>query len=157
MGQFAKKLLHGYHHKKLLKCIAFEVRTVNAIDFLFSKVNSTPFLYVKLCFGVLQRLSADVTRPDNPLGSKLPDHLVGAFKSLHILCVRKWVLSLLIWPVHYFSLYPLRRCSCANVMHIKCSIRAIINTFHSPNPQSISITSLFAHSPPILRLKLLVN
>ena len=41
-------------------------RTVNAIDFLFSKLRNTPFLYVDLYFRVLHELRADVMRPDYP-------------------------------------------------------------------------------------------
>ena len=41
-------------------------RTVHAIDFLFSTRHTTPFQYVKLYFGVLHKLCADVTRSDSP-------------------------------------------------------------------------------------------
>ena len=41
-------------------------RTVKAIDFLFSILHSTPFLYVDLYFRVLHELRADVMRPDYP-------------------------------------------------------------------------------------------
>ena len=54
---------------------------VNAIDFLISTLNSTPFLYVDLYFRVLYKLRADVMRPDYPWGSKLPHLQVGASNS----------------------------------------------------------------------------
>ena len=56
-------------------------RTVHAIDFLFSTRHTTPFQYVKLYFGVLHKLRADVTRFDSPWGLKTPHLQVGASKS----------------------------------------------------------------------------
>ena len=67
--------------------------TVNAIDFLFSNIHDTPFLYVNLCFGVLHKLRADVTRPDYPWSSKLPHLQVGASNSFQIQSVRRGLLS----------------------------------------------------------------
>ena len=43
------------------------LRTVNAIDFLFSTLHSTPFHYVKIDFGALHKHSASVTKSDTPI------------------------------------------------------------------------------------------
>ena len=86
-------------YKDGLRLIRYNFRTVNAIDFLFSTLHSTPFLYVYLYFRVLHKLRADVTRPDYPWGSKLPHLQVGASNSFQIQFVFRGVLSLLIFSV----------------------------------------------------------
>ena len=86
-------------YKNALRLNRYNFRTVNAIDFLFSTLHSTPFLYVDLYFRVLHKLHANVMRPDYPWGSKLPHLQVGASNSFHIQCVCRWVLSLLICSV----------------------------------------------------------
>ena len=86
-------------YKDGLRLIRYNFRTVNAIDFLFSTLHSTPFLYVYLYFRVLHKLRADVMRPDYPWGSKLPHLQVGASNSFQIQFVFRGVLSLLIFSV----------------------------------------------------------
>ena len=86
-------------YKNVLRLNGYNFRTVNAIDFLFSTLHSTPFLYVDLYFRVLHKLHADVMRPDYPWGSKLPHLQVGASNSFQIQCVCRGVLSLLIYSV----------------------------------------------------------
>ena len=86
-------------YKNALRLNRYNFRTVNAIDFLFSTLHSTPFLYVDLYFRVLHKLLADVMRPDYPWGSKLPHLQVGASNSFQIQCVCRGVLSLLIFSV----------------------------------------------------------
>ena len=86
-------------YKNALRLNRYNFRTVNAIDFLFSTLHSTPFLYVDLYFRVLHKLHANVMRPDYPWGSKLPHLQVGASNSFHIQCVCRGVLSLLICSV----------------------------------------------------------
>ena len=119
-------------YKNALRLNRYNFRTVNAIDFLFSTLHSTPFLYVDLYLCVLHKLRADVMRPDYPWDSKQPHLQVGASNSFQIQCLRRGVLSLLIFSVRYFLCYPLRRYSCAKLMHISCSTQPV---FHSPNPQ----------------------
>ena len=86
-------------YKNALRLNRYNFRTVNAIDFLFSTLHSTPFLYVDLYFRVLHKLRAYVMRPDYPWGSKLPHLQVGASNSFQIQCVCRAVLSLLIFSV----------------------------------------------------------
>ena len=86
-------------YKNALRLNRYNFRTVNAIDFLFSTLHSTPFLYVDLYFRVLHKLRADVMRPDYPWGLKLPHLQVGASKSFQIQRVCRGVLSLLIFSV----------------------------------------------------------
>ena len=86
-------------YKNALRLNRYNFRTVNAIDFLFSTLHSTPFLYVDLYFRVLHKLRADVMRPDYPWGSKLPHLQVGASNSFQNQCVCRGVLSLLIFSV----------------------------------------------------------
>ena len=139
MGQFPRKLrfaIYGIVSAKrdLVHIIKFVIkmpyvrlnrynfRTVNAIDFLFSILHSTPFLYVDLYFPVLHKLRADVMRPDYPWGSKLPHLQVGASNSFQIQCVCRGVLSLLIFSVNaHFLLDERHYCMQPG--------------FHSPNPQ----------------------
>ena len=47
-------------------------RTVNAINILFSTLHTTPFLYGKICFGVLHLLLASIATFDTPPGSNPP-------------------------------------------------------------------------------------
>ena len=42
--------------------------TVHAIDFLFSTLHTTPFLYDKIPFGVLHLLRARIATSDTPQG-----------------------------------------------------------------------------------------
>ena len=44
-------------------------RTVKAINFLLSKLHTTPFLYGKIHFGVLHLLRARIATSDTPPGS----------------------------------------------------------------------------------------
>ena len=118
-------------YKNALRLNRYNFRTVNAIDVLFSTLHSTPFPYVDLYFCVLHKLHAYVMRPDYPWGSKLPHLQVGASNSFQIQCVCRGVLSLLIFA--NFLCYPLWRYSCAKLMHISCSMSAIIVC----NPRSI--------------------
>ena len=91
---------------------------VNAIDFPFSTLHNTPSLYVNVnvYFRVLHKLRVDVMRPDYPWGSKLPHLQVGASNSFQTQCVGRGVLLLLSFSVRFLS-YPLRRYSCAKLMH----------------------------------------
>ena len=118
-------------YKNALRLNRYNFRTVKAIDVLFSTLHSTPFPYVDLYFRVLHKLHAYVMRPDYPWGSKLPHLQVGASNSFQIQCVCRGVLSLLIFA--NFLCYPLWRYSCAKLMHISCSMSAIIVC----NPRSI--------------------
>ena len=59
-----------YKNASLLNCYIF--RTVNAINFLFSTLHTTPFLYGKTLFGVLHLLRASIATSDTPVGSNLP-------------------------------------------------------------------------------------
>ena len=47
-------------------------RMVNAINIPFSTLHTTPFLYGKICFGVLYLLLASTATFDTPPGSNLP-------------------------------------------------------------------------------------
>ena len=96
--RFRKKGPSAYY-KNALCLNRHNFRTVNVIDFLFSALHSTPFLYVDLYFRVLHQFHADVMRPDYPWGSKLPHLQVGASNSFQILCVYRGVLSLFIFLV----------------------------------------------------------
>ena len=44
----------------------YNFRTVHAIDFLFSPLHTTPFLYGKILFGVLHLLRARIATSDTP-------------------------------------------------------------------------------------------
>ena len=46
----------------------YTFRTVHAIDFLFSPLHTTPFLYGKILFGVLHLLRARIATSDTPQG-----------------------------------------------------------------------------------------
>ena len=47
-------------------------RTVNAINILLSTLYTTPFLYGRVLFGILQLLLASIATFDTPLGSSPP-------------------------------------------------------------------------------------
>ena len=86
------------HTDILLKVSLLNRYTFRAIDFefLFLKLRTSPFLYVKLYFGVLHKHSADVMSSDTHWFQNL--HILiqmGAFESLKIRCVSRGVLSLL--------------------------------------------------------------
>ena len=102
----------------LLKCYKnasrlhrYNFPTINAIDILFSPLHTTPFLYSKMHFGVLDYIRAVVPTCDTPWGSKLPYLRVGAVKSLQIRYVGREVLYLSICSVRYFLCHLLRRYS----------------------------------------------
>ena len=59
-----------YNNASLLNRYIF--RTVNAINFLFSTLHTTPFPYGKIYFGVLQLLRASIATFDTPPGSNPP-------------------------------------------------------------------------------------
>ena len=46
----------------------YNFRTVHAIDFLFSTLHTTPFLYGKILLGVLHLLRACIATSDTPQG-----------------------------------------------------------------------------------------
>ena len=77
MGQFPRKLPHGYIikcYKNALRVNRYNFPTVNAIDFLFSTLHTTPFHYAETYFGALHQFLANATKSDTPWGSK-PSHL----------------------------------------------------------------------------------
>ena len=53
---------------------------VKAINFLFSTLHTTPFLYGKIYFGVLHKFCEDVMKSTTPCGSKPPHLQKEAFK-----------------------------------------------------------------------------
>ena len=59
-----------YKNASLLNRYIF--RTVEAINFLFLTLYTTPFLYGKIHFGVLYFLRASIATSDTPVGSNLP-------------------------------------------------------------------------------------
>ena len=59
-----------YKNASLLNCYIF--RTVNAINFQFSTLHTTPFPYGKIYFGVLHLLRASIATFDTPSGSNPP-------------------------------------------------------------------------------------
>ena len=73
MGQFPRKLPHGY----IIKCYTnasrlnrYNFPTVNAIDFLFSILHTTPFHYGETYFGALHQFLADAKMVRYPMGFK---------------------------------------------------------------------------------------
>ena len=58
---------------------------------------TTSYYTISLYFGVFHKHGADDTR----LGLKPPQFQVGAFKSLRIWCVRRAILLLLFYRMHY--------------------------------------------------------
>ena len=77
-GSFPRKGTWCIGYKNALRLNRYNFRNVKAIDFLFSTLHSTPFLYVDLYFRVLHKLLVDIMRPDYPWGSKLSHVQVGA-------------------------------------------------------------------------------
>ena len=61
MGQFPPKL----PLKIPLRLNHYNFQTVKAIDFLFSTLHTTPFLYDEICFGVLQCVILQGSNPPN--------------------------------------------------------------------------------------------
>ena len=59
-----------YKNASLLNCYIF--LTVNAINFLFSTLHTTPFPYGIIHFGVLHLLRASIATFDTPSGSNPP-------------------------------------------------------------------------------------
>ena len=74
-------------------------RTVKAINILLSTLHTTPFLYGKICFGVLHLLRASIATFDTPPGSNPPYLSVEVIKSLQIRFVGGEVLYLSICSV----------------------------------------------------------
>ena len=60
------------HNKNAPRLKCYNVRTVNATVFLFSALHTTPFLYDKIHFGILNMLHASVAMSDTPWGSNSP-------------------------------------------------------------------------------------
>ena len=67
VGQFSRKLSH-ISYKNHSRLNRYNFRTVHAIDFLFSTLHTTPFLYGKILFGVLHLLRACIATSDTPQG-----------------------------------------------------------------------------------------
>ena len=79
--------------------------TINAIDILFSPLHTTPFLYSKMHFGVLDYIRADVPTCDTPWGSKLPYLRVGVIKSLQIrFVVERSYIYLFVLFVNFYAI-----------------------------------------------------
>ena len=60
------------HNKNALRLKCYNFRRVNAIVFLFSALQTTPFLYGKIHFGILNMLHASIAMSDTPRGSNPP-------------------------------------------------------------------------------------
>ena len=60
------------HNKNALRLKCYNFRRVNAIVFLFSALHTTPFLYGKIHFGILNMLHASIAMSDTPPGSNPP-------------------------------------------------------------------------------------
>ena len=60
------------HNKNALRLKCYNFRRVNAIVFLFSALHTTPFLYGKIHFGILNMLHASIAMSDTPRGSNPP-------------------------------------------------------------------------------------
>ena len=109
MGQFPQKQPITYNYYVIHDCIKcyknslrlnhYNFRMINAIDFLFSTLLTTPFLNGKIHFGALHQFLADATRSDTPWDSKPPHLQTGASKSLQIQYVCTGVLLPLICSV----------------------------------------------------------
>ena len=54
------------HNKNALRLKCYNFRRVNAIVFLFSALHTTPFLYGKIHFGILNMLLASIAMSDTP-------------------------------------------------------------------------------------------
>ena len=74
-GQFPRKLRFAIYIKryKIYLCLNhYNFRTVKGINFLFSTLNTTSFLYGKIHLGVLHLLRASIASFDTPPGSNPP-------------------------------------------------------------------------------------
>ena len=60
------------HNKNALRLKCYNFRRVNAIVFLFSALHTTPFVYGKIHFGILNMLHASIAMSDTPRGSNPP-------------------------------------------------------------------------------------
>ena len=60
------------HNKNALRLKCYNFRRVNVIVFLFSALHTTPFLYGKIHFGILNMLHASIAMSDTPRGSNPP-------------------------------------------------------------------------------------
>ena len=60
------------HNKNALRLKCYNFRRVNAIVFLFSALHTTPFLYGKIHFGILNMLHASIAMSDTPRSSNPP-------------------------------------------------------------------------------------
>ena len=87
------------NNKNALRLKCYNFRMVNAIVFLFSALNITPFLYGKILFGILHLLLASIATFDTQPGSNPPYLSVGVMKSLQIRYVGREVLYLSICSV----------------------------------------------------------
>ena len=76
MGQFCTT---DIDIKDIKHTSRFNRYMVKAIGLLISTLHTTPFLYVKVYFGVMHKYIVDVTRSDTPWGSKPPQLQVGTF------------------------------------------------------------------------------
>ena len=75
MGQFPRKCplaINIKYYKICFRLNRYNVRTVKAIDFLFSKLNTTSFLCGKIDFGVLHLLRVSIATFDTPPSSNPP-------------------------------------------------------------------------------------
>ena len=144
MGQFPRKLPHGYIikcYKNASRLNRYTFPTVNAIDFLFSTLHTTPFHYGETYFGALHQFLSDVTRSDTPWGSKPPHLQVGAFKSLQIQYVRTGVaIDVFNSLIVTLSVTEIQLCNvnahfpldCTTFACNPCSILPIYNKFFVP-------------------------
>ena len=72
MGQFTRKWVHSYIikcYKNASRLNRYNFPTINAINIVLSPLHTTPFLYSKMHFGVLDYIRADVPTCDTPWGS----------------------------------------------------------------------------------------
>ena len=108
MGQFPRKLPHGYiikRYKNASRFNRYNFPTVNAIDLRFSTLHTTPFHYGETYFGVLHQFLADATRSDTPWGSKPPHLQVGAFTPLQTsLCTYRGPVAIDVFSSLIFTL-----------------------------------------------------
>ena len=75
VGQFPRKLRFAIYIKRYkiyLRLNHYNFRTVKGINFLFSTLNTTSFLYGKIHLGVLHLLRASIASFDTPPGSNPP-------------------------------------------------------------------------------------
>ena len=98
-GQFTRKWLFAIYflsYKNGSRLNRYNFGTVNAIEFLFSPLHTTPVLYGKIDFGVLDRLSASVATSDTPLVQT--PHIFWQEISIHI-TLHSYAEGLSICPV----------------------------------------------------------